>query len=111
VKNTDRYKLIGSRIKDARESLGMSQVDLAKAVGFESPTAIALIESGDRKVSVAHLEEMSKVLQRDISYFLGKENAAPDVAIALRAAAGLSNKDKAMLLRLYELAKEDTDSE
>ena len=41
----DRYKFIGARIKEAREALSMSQKSLAEALGYESATAISLIES------------------------------------------------------------------
>ncbi len=47
-----KYKFIGNKIKEARESEGLSQMELAKHLGYESATAISLIEAGERKVSV-----------------------------------------------------------
>ncbi len=46
------YTLIGSKIKDARQEANMSQKQLAELVGFDSSTAISLIEAGQRKVSI-----------------------------------------------------------
>ena len=45
--NMPQNKLIGIRIKEAREAVGISQKALADAVGFESATAISLIEAGE----------------------------------------------------------------
>jgi transcriptional regulator with XRE-family HTH domain len=109
MKNIDRYKKIGAKIKEAREALSMSQVDLATSVGFSSPTAIALIESGDRKVSIDTLEHIAVSLQKNVHFFLEGDTSTPDVGVALRSAAGLSAKDKDLLLRVYELVKDNDD--
>jgi len=105
MKNGQNKEHIGIRIKSAREERGLSQVDLAKALGFHSATAISLIESGDRKVTAGLLESLSEVLHRDINYFLGKKDKVVDVQIALRADKDLSKEDKDAILRFIELAK------
>lgn len=97
---------IGSLIRSAREDAGMSQMDLAKALGFESGTAISLIESNERKVTVENLELIAKILHRDIKYFLGKdEKEITDVKVALRADKDISKEDKEALLRFIDMAK------
>ncbi|MFH1712449.1 MAG: helix-turn-helix transcriptional regulator [Patescibacteria group bacterium] len=97
---------IGARIKIAREERGLSQLQLAEAVGFQSATAISLIESGERKVSSEILERLAEVLHRDTRYFLGqKENAPIDVRVALRTDKDLSKEDKDAILRFIDLAK------
>ena len=47
--------LMGQRIKERRETLGISQVDLANQAEKQTATYIALIENGDRNVSTADL--------------------------------------------------------
>lgn len=103
--NMPQNKLIGIRIKEAREAVGISQKALADAVGFESATAISLIEAGERKVRVEDLEKMAKALERDIKYFIGQEDRPIDVRVAVRATKDLSEKDKNAILRFIELAK------
>ena len=98
-------KMIGARIKAAREERGLSQLDLAKALGFQSATAISLIEAGERGVPAMFLEQLSEVLHRDIKYFLGQEEKKIDVQFALRADKDLSTEDKDAILRFIELAK------
>ena len=61
MKSEDTYPQIGKRIKDAREKEGLSQKSLAEAVGFESATAISLIESGERRVSIEDLDKIGMI--------------------------------------------------
>lgn len=98
---------IGVRIRVAREERSLSQLDLAKALGFQSATAVSLIESGERKVTAGILQNLSQALHRDIKYFLGeKEGAVIDVQVALRADKDLTKEDKDAILRFIELAKQ-----
>ena len=99
-------KSIGSRIRAAREERGLSQLDLAKALGFHSATAVSLIEAGERGVPATILERLGDVLHCDIKYFLGQENHLKlDVKVALRADKDLSKEDKDAILRFIELAQ------
>ena len=68
-----RAQSIGFQIKTAREEAGISQLELAKVLGFESATAISLVESGERKITADNLEKIANTLHLDINYFLGRE--------------------------------------
>lgn len=97
---------IGRRIKSAREEAGFSQMDLAKVLSFESATAISLIESGDRNITIENLEKIANALHRDINYFLGKKTEkVVDVRFALRADPDLTKKDRDAIMHLVDLAK------
>lgn len=109
MKLEDRYTFIGKKIKEMREKEGLSQKDLAEKLGYESSTAISLIESGDRKVSVSDLEKIADILNKDIKYFLGKEGEAMDVNYALRSENGLSGQDKQEILRFIDFVKQRRD--
>ena len=103
IKNTT----IGERIKAAREARGLSQADLAKELGFQSATAISLIENNERGVSMEVLNALSGVLHRNTQYFLTGEDSKPvDLKIALRADKDLSKEDKDAILRFIDLAKQ-----
>ncbi len=101
----NRYKFIGSQIRAAREEMSMSQKVLAEALGYESATAISLMESGERKVKIEDLEKIADILQKNIGYFLGKKETMVDIKVALRASKELSDKDKDAILRFIQLAK------
>ncbi len=97
---------IGSRIKAVREERNLSQTELAEALGFQSATAISLIEKGERGIPAVLLQRISEVLHRDVKYFLGQREDAPvDIQVALRADPDLSTEDKEALSRFIELAK------
>ncbi len=97
----EKYQLIGSKIKEARQKKGLSQKDLADKVGFDSATSISLIESGDRKISIVDLEKTANFLNEELSYFLGTE---PKVRVSFRA-EGLDEKDAEAIQHFIEMAK------
>lgn len=104
-KQENKYFLIGSKIKEARQDVNMSQKELAELIGFDSSTAISLIEAGQRKVSIDDLEKISKILQKDIKFFLGEEEKT-NIIYALRADKDLSKADKDSIINFINYIKE-----
>ena len=51
----------GYKIKQMREECGLSQLELAKEIGFESGTAVSLWESNKRKISAINLWKIACV--------------------------------------------------
>lgn len=47
-------------------------MDLAVKLGFESATAISLIESGQRNLAIEQLIELPSILGQSTEYFIGK---------------------------------------
>lgn len=80
----DLYKLIGSRIRQAREALGYSQEELGQLLGY-SATAIYYFENGIRKVKIEDLKKIAEILGRAIEYFLQEEPEDELTAILWRA--------------------------
>lgn len=66
-------KEIGTRIKKARERIGLSQEELGFAVG-KSQDAISAYENGTRGIQSADLPVFAKTLDVPIAYFFGSEN-------------------------------------
>lgn len=102
----NKTKSIGDQIKIAREEASYPQAELAKDLGFETAAAVSLIENGERKISAEKLAKIAKVLNKDISFFLGAEKEMPDVKVALRADKSISEKDKEAILHFIDLAKD-----
>lgn len=100
----DKNKFIGQRIKEAREAAEKSQKELADILGFESATAISLIESGERKAKIEDLEKMAEFLQRDIKFFLGLEEKQ-NIRFALRADSDLSKREQDQILKFIDFIK------
>lgn len=79
------YRTIGSRIREIRESKGMSQEELARAIGYTTAGAISHFEKGLRKVSVADLHHISSVLGVSVDYLTAADNQATLQSYRLRA--------------------------
>lgn len=73
-----------SRLKKAREEMGLTQEAFARAVGLSSEF-ISLLESGKRAPSLDTLARIAAHFHRDASFFLGEKELA--FKVLFRAAA------------------------
>ena len=101
----NRQKFIGDRIRTARQAANLSQRELAQKIGFESATAISLIEAGERKIAIVEMEKIAKILHQPINYFLGESGKQVNVVTALRAEKNITEGDKQAILHILDLAK------
>jgi transcriptional regulator with XRE-family HTH domain len=60
--------ILGTRIRQARERLGMSQEELAEAVSKDQ-RAVSEYENGKRKLAATELPEFARVLNVPLMYF------------------------------------------
>lgn len=75
---TDLSKLVAQRIRDAREAAGLTQSELADALGV-TRGAVTSIENGRSDLTLKKLEMLPRVLNQPLSYFLGiKTDLIPD---------------------------------
>ena len=65
----DFNRMVGERIKAARESIGLNQKELSQRLGFNDRQTLSTIENGTRKVSSAELLSLMKILLKDLEYF------------------------------------------
>src|SRR5688572_2494593 len=77
-KKWDEIELMGHRIREARERLGLTQGELAERIG-KSQDAISHYETGDRAVVVTELPLLAEVLKVPLSYFFGRDDLDSDV--------------------------------
>ena len=61
-------KMVGLRIKDLREGLGMSQETIANSIGM-ARTYFAEVETGKRNVSIRNLTKITKGLGVSLAEF------------------------------------------
>ena len=76
---------LGTKLKQARESVGMSQADAADALNL-TRTAIAQMENGKRAVSTLELSQLATLYHRPVSAFFGASDAEEDVLAVLHRA-------------------------
>lgn len=103
----EQYIEIGGRISALRKSLGMSQQKLASAVGYETSTAISLIESGKRRVQLSELEKFAQELNTSSQYLLTGKEPVADISIALRAEKDLDKHQIEQVVDFIDFIKRD----
>lgn len=103
-------QMLGERLKEAREYVGLKQEDVAKKLGIPR-SALSNIEAGSRKVDAIELAQLAKLYQRPVAWFTGEDsnnashNMPEGVAHVARAAAALSKQDRAELARFADFLK------
>lgn len=99
------YKLIGSRIKIKRNTIGMTQEKLAERIDV-SVGYISQLERGITKISLSTLAEISTVLGVDLSYFVtgtATENSAYMHDELIKKYSQLSAKQKQQILAFMDI--------
>ena len=64
---------IGIYIKERRESLGMSQDELAEKMGYKSRSTIAKIEKGVNDVTQTNIVKFAEILKTTPAHLMGWE--------------------------------------
>ena len=64
---------IGQRIREARESLGMTQEELATQLGRTQDT-VSSYELGNRAIRITELPALARTLKVSVGYFFGQDD-------------------------------------
>jgi transcriptional regulator with XRE-family HTH domain len=107
VKEDDR-KVLGNRLREAREYLGFSQEEVANYLNVPR-TALTSIEAGTRKVDALELKKLASLYKRPVAHFTGEgveeQFGDEDVAHLARKARELSPEDRAELGRFADFLR------
>lgn len=90
----------GERVKQRRKELGMTQLELAKAIGYDSKTTMCQIESGVRNANQSKIAAIARVLGVTPSYFF-EDSVSYDVELY----GCIEKMDDGQRARLLEYAK------
>lgn len=92
------------RIRTFRQSLGLTQEDLAQKAGFGSAQVISQIEKGERDIKAYELVKLSKVLHTDLyGFFIEKLNPIPKMLWRNKIDENIKNlREKEFLNRCQE---------
>ncbi|MCB0190612.1 MAG: helix-turn-helix transcriptional regulator [Anaerolineae bacterium] len=74
-------KLVGGRVRAAREAANMDQVELAESLGLQK-SSVSQIETGTNSLNMAHLIKLVEIFNLPADYFIGtgtKDLAADEV--------------------------------
>lgn len=95
---------LGTRLKKAREYLGLTQEEVSKLMGV-SRCVITNIELGERKVSAEELSKFSKIYGWTMEDLLEGEKEKDNVPMFARTFVELSNQDQEEILNLIKFKK------
>jgi len=100
---------IAQRLRESREYVGLSQDEVASALGLSRP-AVTNIENGSRKVEATELHMLARLYRRSVDYLLtGLQSSAVEpaqLAFLARAVKGLSERDLDEVARFAEFLKQ-----
>lgn len=96
---------IGKNILAFRKKLGLNQQDIADYCGVPREL-ISFYETGNREISLLHLEKISEFMNIDLSVFLEDDPAEikPDLALTFRA-IDLSPEDRKSIAFFRQIVK------
>jgi transcriptional regulator with XRE-family HTH domain len=97
------FKEIGRKLQLAREEKGMSQEQLARALGC-SQSALSNYEKGKRRLYLSHLEKLSQILDKPLEYFM--ENNRPPVEKEHLLGGDHSGQFLHLINTIYQLSDE-----
>ena len=99
-------RLVGKRIRDRRNALGMSMADLAEDLDYSDVSQVSKIETGDACCGTKTLYRLAQALDVSLDYlFFGDEIWALNQDIASRL-DGLDEDRLKRVLRLIDMVLE-----
>lgn len=81
-------RLVGGRVRIAREALRLSQSDLAAKLGLSSHQIVSAIETGIRAVSADEMFELTEIFGKPMEYFTDPYLIVDEKVISYRAEPG-----------------------
>jgi transcriptional regulator with XRE-family HTH domain len=67
------FKEIGKKIQQAREARDLTQAELAQTLGI-TQAALSNYELGKRRLYLHQIEEIARLLNKDLEYFIGSND-------------------------------------
>lgn len=98
--------IVGDRIRECRESKGLSKTDLSEKTGL-TIAAISQFESGERAPSMESLKKLADALEISVDYLIGiaEEISDSNIKAIFRGLEKLTKKDKEEMIHFYQFLK------
>lgn len=111
------FAALGKRVTQLRKSRGMTQAELARALGV-SQQAVFAYEIGERRISVLVLERLAKLFRLNIDQFLGfspepllrKRRLSPKAMRHAERLQSLSKTQQRFVVRILDVLEEHNKS-
>lgn len=114
--NRAYFVALGKRVTQLRKSRGMTQAELARALGV-SQQAVFAYEIGDRRISVLVLERLARMFRLNVDHFLGfapeptrKRRLSPRAMRHAERLQALSKTQQRFVVRILDVLEEHNKS-
>jgi transcriptional regulator with XRE-family HTH domain len=109
--NDKNKKLIGGRLRWAREQAGLSQGQVAQKLSVHRPT-ISQIEAGERNVRIEEIQRLGELYGVDENWLMKGDEVLenqrdPRIELAARELSKLKREDLDSILRLIQVLRND----
>ena len=94
----------GQKVRKLRNSLGLTQEELAHKLGYKSKASIAHIEQG-RDKSITILVKLAKILETSPAYLMGWERDPDKKFYLYQSLDELTDEQFELLLKYFEEIK------
>lgn len=109
------FEALGAHVSQLRKQRGMTQAELARAIGV-SQQAVFAYEIGERRISVLILAKLSKVFSMPVEQLMGLTSPAPHPKRRLSPRAmrhaeriqGLSKTQQRFVIRIIDLLEDSS---
>lgn len=112
VPTDEEQEQLATRLREAREYLGLSQEEVAEYLRVPR-ASISAMEMGKRKVSSLELKQLARLYKYPLSYFLGEDEDAESEHLhdatfraLFRTARELSDQDRQQVLRFAQFLRQ-----
>lgn len=75
--HSQRYREFLTRLRQARAEAGLTQIELARAVG-RSQTWVSKCELGERRVDIVELADLAEALGKPLEWFRPRDEKIDD---------------------------------
>lgn len=100
---------VGDRIRQQREAKGITQLELARRIGYTTTGAISLIESGKRDISIDKVREIAKALDVTPHWLMGWSDSPleikTDLELTIEELEGLNPEQLARIRDYIQFVK------
>ncbi|MEO9594533.1 helix-turn-helix domain-containing protein [Rhodopirellula bahusiensis] len=109
---TGTLQTLADRLRWARTQSGLSQAQVAEKFGWHRPT-VSQIEAGQRQVKSQELDAFAKLYDVKLQWLADGDDGIesnPQIEVAARELAKLSEKDLGTLLRVIKVLRSGGES-
>lgn len=111
---SESRKKFGERVKEQRNSIGMTMDELAKLMEFKHRSSVGKLESGENSIPQDKIEQLAISLKTNVAYLMGWNESlkglSQDEFKLIMLYRNATDYGKALAIGNLQASQQDTDS-